>query len=300
VIGKFERELARLVEFCEGKRKFYLPEVTLPDLTEFRATWESEYPSSITRQRVQGRLKGFFRYATRARFIQYNPASDLTPIKEKKVPTLPLTRDQYQKLLDTIPEEFPDTTKAAKVRALVQCMRYTGLAIRDAVCLERSQVHFDKKRGVTLVVTNRTKTGVDVLVPIPADVSQELEAAAKVNGSQLYFFWQTGNGKPESAVTNWQHDLRALFHSTGMSEGHPHQLRDTAAVEWMLAGIPLEEVSKLLGHTSVKTTEKSYAPWVKARQDRLVSLVMNTWKPEQKPQATCPTCGKPYTPKKDV
>jgi integrase/recombinase XerD len=37
-------------------------------------------------------------------------------------------------------------------------------------------------------------------------------------------------------------------------------------------------VSKLLGHSSIKTTEKSYAPWVKARQDRFDSLVVATWK----------------------
>jgi hypothetical protein len=38
-----------------------------------------------------------------------------------------------------------------------------------------------------------------------------------------------------------------------------------------------EEVSKLLGHTSIKTTEKFYAQWVKARQDRLDALVVGTW-----------------------
>jgi hypothetical protein len=40
----------------------------------------------------------------------------------------------------------------------------------------------------------------------------------------------------------------------------------------------LEEVSKLLGHESIKTTERSYAKWVKGRQDRLDSLVTGTWK----------------------
>ena len=39
----------------------------------------------------------------------------------------------------------------------------------------------------------------------------------------------------------------------------------------------MEEVSKLLGHTSIKTTERSYAPWVTARQDRLDSLVAGTF-----------------------
>lgn len=64
----------------------------------------------------------------------------------------------------------------------------------------------------------------------------------------------------------------------GLPNGHSHQLRDTAAVEWLKVGIPLEEVSKLLGHASIRTTEKHYAPWVKSRQDRLDDLVIATWK----------------------
>jgi integrase/recombinase XerD len=69
-----------------------------------------------------------------------------------------------------------------------------------------------------------------------------------------------------------------VFLAADLPDGHPHQLRDTAAVEWLKAGIPLEEVSKLLGHASIRTTEKHYSPWVKSRQDRLDDLVMGTWK----------------------
>jgi integrase/recombinase XerD len=42
-------------------------------------------------------------------------------------------------------------------------------------------------------------------------------------------------------------------------------------------GIPLEEVSKLLGHESIRTTERHYAKWVKGRQDGLDALVTETW-----------------------
>ena len=42
-----------------------------------------------------------------------------------------------------------------------------------------------------------------------------------------------------------------------MPGGHPHQLRDTFAVGLLEQGVPLEEVSKLLGHESIKTTEKT-------------------------------------------
>jgi hypothetical protein len=45
--------------------------------------------------------------------------------------------------------------------------------------------------------------------------------------------------------------------------------QDTFAVELLLSGMPLEDVSILLGHGSMKITEKHYSPWVQARQDKL-------------------------------
>jgi integrase len=132
------------------------------------------------------------------------------------------------------------------------------------------------KKKVHRVVTNRQKTGTDVSVPIPPEVAQEVLSVQ--NGNARYFFWHTGTGTEETAVTNWQHDLRTVFRAAGLPGGHPHQLRHTFAVSLLKEGVPLEEVSKLLGHDSIRTTEKYYAKWVKARQDRLDALVMATWK----------------------
>ena len=54
----------------------------------------------------------------------------------------------------------------------------------------------------------------------------------------------------------------------------------TFAVELLLAGVPLERVSVLLGHQSVKVTEKHYTPWVRARQEQLEQDVRRTWDSE--------------------
>ena len=102
----------------------------------------------------------------------------------------------------------------------------------------------------------------------------------ELNRHLNYLFWNTGSGTPQTAVTYWQHDLRRTFRAAGQPGGHPHQLRDTFAVSLLEKGVPLEEVSKLLGHESIATTEKYYAKWVKARQDRLDNLVMGTWASE--------------------
>jgi len=52
---------------------------------------------------------------------------------------------------------------------------------------------------------------------------------------------------------------------------------DTFAVELLLVGVPLEQVSILLGHASIKVTEKHHPPWVKARQDQLEAVVRSTF-----------------------
>jgi site-specific recombinase XerD len=59
--------------------------------------------------------------------------------------------------------------------------------------------------------------------------------------------------------------------------GHAHRFRDTFAVELLLAGIPIERVAALLGYTSIKTTEKHYAPWTHSRQVQLESDVKRAW-----------------------
>ncbi len=58
--------------------------------------------------------------------------------------------------------------------------------------------------------------------------------------------------------------------------------RDTFAVELLLAGVPLDQVSLLLGHSSVKITERHYAPFCKARQEQLAASVKLAWKKQDK------------------
>jgi hypothetical protein len=48
-------------------------------------------------------------------------------------------------------------------------------------------------------------------------------------------------------------------------------------VELLLRGVPIERVSVLLGHSSIKVTQKHYAPWVKERQEQLEADVRGTW-----------------------
>jgi integrase len=75
----------------------------------------------------------------------------------------------------------------------------------------------------------------------------------------------------------WRRQLVRVFSNAKISNGHPHRLRDTFAVELLLAGVSIEHVSVLLGHASVKITERHYSPWVRSRQEKLEEEVQKSW-----------------------
>jgi integrase len=213
----------------------------------------------------------------------------LPKVKVDEPPTMPLTDEEYKRLLDALYVANPrrwdgkkstqglSATMRERLHALFQLMRWSGLAIRDAVTLERAEIQHDAKGKLYRVTTSRQKTGTHVSVPIPADVAKEL--LALTNENPRYLFWTGESG--ETIAKTWANRyIRPLFEAAKIPcDGHmlSHRLRDTFACDLLEKGVPLEEVSKLLGHESIRTTEKSYAKWVKGRQDRLDSLVTGTW-----------------------
>ncbi len=157
---------------------------------------------------------------------------------------------------------------AVRLRGLILLLRYSGLRIGDAVTLAKSRI----VDGKLFLFT--AKTGTPVYCPLPDDVVEALAGCPTDNDT--YFFW-SGSSKTKSVVGDWQRSLRKLFALAKIPDGHAHRFRDTFATELLLAGVPLDQVSVLLGHKSVKITEKHYAPWVRARQELLEAAVRKSW-----------------------
>jgi integrase/recombinase XerD len=119
------------------------------------------------------------------------------------------------------------------------------------------------------------KTGVPVSIVVPEIVIRAVTLTPRKTAN--FFFW-SGIGNLESAVRSWQMRLRKLFRIAGLANGHAHRLRDTFAVQLLLAGIPIERVSVLLGHQSTRVTEKHCNPWVRSRQEQLEANLERAWR----------------------
>jgi site-specific recombinase XerD len=230
-------------------------------------------------------LRTFFRFCVNEGWLEKNPALNLGTIKVEHKPTGYFPEEEFQRILDAT-FRYTDSSgrtnqpHSIRLRALLLLMRYSGLRIRDAVTIARARI---SPAGDCFLY--QAKTGTPVYVPLPPIVLEALAEAAPYSPSPLYYFW-SGNGLPKTAVADWQRSFQKLFRLADLLEAdgapkrcHPHMLRDTFAVGLLVAGRPLEEVSMLLGHSSVRITEKHYAPWVLERQRKLAEGVRSTWGP---------------------
>jgi integrase len=219
------------------------------------------------------RLKAFFRAAFIRRWIDDNPALALRGPKPKPRPTLPFTQGEMTRILTAV-EHYPDKSgktgrdNAVRLRAFVLTLRYTGMRIGDVTSLS-----VDRVAGNRIFLYTQ-KTGIPVSCVLPRFVSAALKTMPRL--SEKYFFW-TGNSTLHTAIGIWQRSLKNLFKLAKVSHGYAHRFRDTFSVELLLAGVPMEEVSILLGHSNIKITQQHYSPWVRDRQLQLEADLERAW-----------------------
>ena len=273
-VGKYKLLKRKLTAYGESHGLTCVAEFDLEALSRFRATW-NEGPR--TAAKTLERLRAFFRYATERRWTETNLAALLRPPKVSPRPTMPLEHTEFVKILTAcekreVEVQAPGYRNAQRLKTLVLLLRYSGMRISDAVALNA-----DRVQGSKLFLYTQ-KTGVPVYTVLPDFVVTALNATPRVT-PKLYFW--TGQGKLETAVKDWQGRLREIFDLAGVSKGEgnavAHRFRDTFAVELLLAGVPIERVSILLGHSSVRITEKHYNPWVRSRQEQLEADVRQAW-----------------------
>lgn len=272
---KLHRQLleGNLLPWCDREGYRYLKELTLERMIDHRASWSY---APLTALKKFERLRSFFLFCDRAKWLAENPVAAMKPPKADGPPTLPFTPEEIERIFEACAQfrirGSYGRHNATRVTAFVSVLRYGGLRLSDAAGLEQARLTSDGK----LFLCEQHKTKVPVYVPLPPVAVNALRAQARHSPDPRYFFW-TGVGALESAACSWKRTLYRIFELAQVDNGHAHRFRDTFAVDLLLHDVPIESVAQLLGHRSITVTEKNYAPWVKARQDRLEQLVRRTW-----------------------
>jgi integrase/recombinase XerD len=189
--------------------------------------------------------------------------------------------EAMKRILDAVNEVGLTPPERYNLRGLILCQRWSGLSIIDALTLSRTKLYPDNS-----IELYRTKTGEVVITALPIEVAEQLRMLS--NGHPGYFWWN-GREKLDTIRQRYSEMLRLVFDAAGIDRNIDgmalsHRFRDTFAVEFLQAGQGgrLEDLSKLLGHSNIRTTEKHYAAWTKGRRDRLRNIAQESFQQQDR------------------
>lgn len=239
----------RLIEFLTTK--LFVSDIDLDRLhyrfaSDFKVFLEGDrknHPNTINKH-IQ-RLKTVIHFAQRLEIIEKDPFKNFTA---KTVPThrLALNFDEVAKI-ETL-NIYHETERIVRDGFLLMC--YTGLSYSDLVNLKAKDIQLSIT-GKKVIKINRRKTGEYCIIPI-IDKANDIINQYQNNAWVL----RTGNVIPTISNQKMNEYLKVIASKTNIDKLVTcHVARHSFATNSLELNVPIETVSKVLGHSSIKTTQ---------------------------------------------
>jgi integrase/recombinase XerD len=286
-INAYRSTANRIKKWAKGVGVTHVNDVTPSQLDQWRGEWSPDAKDEFnrlaltTQAALLTRIKAFFRWATAMEYTRRNPCLMLKAITPDESQTWPLNPTQFEELLAATYKMDDDAARVSgkvgvELRALFLVQRWTGLRVGDVLILSKTALRGNRLAAVIRKKRNRKPTASRIECVIPDHVVAALTSLPFRKGVHPdYFFWARSctevseTNKRVGQITRLNKYLSFTDEKGEPLEFRSHMLRDTFAVELLLAGVPLEKVSKLLTHESVAMTERYYAKWTAVRRQML-------------------------------
>lgn len=162
------------------------------------------------------------------------------PKRNKTIPII-LTPDEIKKLIES--------TNNIKHKLILKLLYGCGLRVSEVINLDKSDINFNEG----LIYIRMAKGKKDRFVKIPNSIIQDLESYSNLLTEELLFPSNRG-GKLTTAT------IQAIVENSAKKAGikkrvYPHLLRHSFATHLLEQGTDLRIIQKLLGHSSIKTTQ---------------------------------------------
>lgn len=218
--------------------------------------------STNTQRIARTVLRRSLKQAERRQYVSRNVVT-LTDAPAVKVDERPvLSVDQAKRLLHKLSGD--------RLHALYVVSMHTGLRQGEALALRWADVDFEaqtltvtgtldrKSRSRTEPKTERSRRTV-ALTSQAVEALQLQQVRQRVEGTQGMdgLVFTSSEGTPLFDTTVRRH-WKAIRTELGLPEMHWHDLRHSAAAFMLAQGVPIEVVSRMLGHASIRITADIY------------------------------------------
>jgi integrase len=258
-------------------RRYLVPALGHFKLSEIRVPHINELLYSLpvapgTKKSVRSTLRTCLQDAVRAELILTNPASLSRPPKATKRAAAVFSQQQARRFLDACEGHFMGLLLMTAVMTGMRQGELIGLRWHNVSLSQPPAITvaeaMQRKRGGQPRHLGEPKTAQSVrTVPIPSFLAERLRheqrrqtaiRRADPDWNPDGFVFVTRNGKPF-------HDKEVYTQFSKLLERYQlpklrfHDLRHTAATLMVEMGTPIEVVSKILGHSTIRLTVDTYA-----------------------------------------
>ena len=223
-------------------------DVILPNIYQFD-NWLKKHKGEKTNRPLSdnsikayhSRMRAFVSEAYSLGFVNQNPYSQFKAGRCQSSPRMYLTMEELNALRSWTPAKSRDNSRQKALDLfLVQC--YTGLSYSDLMSTDFTKTE-NVKGNLILPRTTRVKTGTQFYIMLLPPVVDILERYKY----KLPFFHLSAYSMQLSQIEKESNIGKHLTSHVGR-----HTFATTVALG---SGIPIEVVSKMLGHTNIQTTQ---------------------------------------------
>ena len=190
-------------------------------------------------------LSSYFGWLFREGLIERNPVCNVGAIK--------VPRKQKETFTDVEMSKMMAACRTLREKALVSFLATTGCRVSEMVELNRDQV--DLKNQEVVVHGKGDKERTVYFDSVTANLLERYLRRRKDREDALFIGQQISREKPERLQAG---GVRVLLNRIGKKAGvahvNPHKFRRTLATEMARHGMPIQTVSRLLGHEKIETT----------------------------------------------
>jgi integrase/recombinase XerD len=281
-VAKYRFELSEFSTFMAERGLVNLGDITAEQVLSWRNALDGA--QSTNRKKVH-RLKGFFTFCVDMGMIVRNPAAG-THLRfketEKQAPKA-MSDEQFEKVLACVQRLNGRSTdeERRKFRSLVILMRWSGLAIRDALFCERAQFQ-STGDGFWTLFLRRAKTGAAVSGSLLNSIMDQVLEGANPEGRYLFVdAVPEGEAERDAVAKKWGTMFSKLSDMAQLTDEHgepfsfgSHAMRHTFVRACYDMGMSSDDIASLIGD-SVAVLLSSYSGWVESRQQHLTERFQN-------------------------
>jgi integrase/recombinase XerD len=269
--------LERLKEYARSRNKLLVSDLTVDLLEDFKAHTLTKFKST-TRAKAVAKLKVFLSEAYRRGWTTEALALKVKSPRAVYEQKLPFTEDDVALILSHAEalngSMHGYASHGGTFRLLLELMLETGMRVSDAIRYDPRRCKRSEHLWVYTFVPIKQRKNTK---PHQAEVFLSDHLKTAIDRTQwlspaLPFAYRPFG---TDTIQEWAvySTMRGIGTRCGVEDCRPHRLRDTFAVRMLVRGVALEDVSQLLGHSSIAVTQKHYAPWVPSRRLRLEGTV---------------------------